>query len=122
MKGLRGATTIAANTESEIKEAVLELWDTIIQYNDFKNEDIVSLIFTCTEDIDAAYPGKYVRLERGVDSSSIIHFNEMKVVGSLKLCIRILLQLDVDKNTKLVPVYLRGAKVLRPDLKLPEKN
>lgn len=122
MKGLRGATTIAANTESDIKEAVLELWDTILEYNNFKNEDIVSLIFTCTGDIDAAYPGKFVRLERRVDSSSILHFNEMNVVGSLKLCIRILLQLDIDKTTKLVPVYLKGAKALRPDLKLPDKN
>lgn len=120
MKSLRAATTLKENSETEIRDRILELWDAILKYNDFDMEDIVSVIFTATQDIDAAYPGKFVRLERGLTGSSILHFNEMQVQGSLPLCLRILIQLDLPKETDLTPVYLHKAAGLRPDLKLPE--
>lgn len=116
MNSLRGATTIENNTEEEIREAVLELWDEIMKRNGLESSDVTSLIISCTEDIDAAYPGKFVRLERGLDHASILHFNEMKVKGALKMCIRLLIELDIDKNRKLSFVYLRNARKLRPDL------
>lgn len=120
MKTLRGATTVTQNTEADIRERILELWDTIRKYNDFEMEDIVSVIFTCTSDIDKAYPGKFVRLERGLTGSSILHFNEMEVEGSLKLCMRLMIQLDLPKETSVTPVYLHESAALRPDLKLPQ--
>ena len=119
MKSLRGATTIKVNSEADIRDRTIELWDTIVKYNKFEMEDIVSVIFTATEDIDAAYPGKFIRLERGLTGSSILHFNEMKVQGSLPLCIRVLIQFDLPKETEMIPVYLHEAADLRPDLKLP---
>lgn len=120
MKSLRGATTVKVNSESEIRGRILELWDTILKHNNFGVEDISSVIFTATQDIDAAYPGKFVRLERGLTEASILHFNEMHVQGSLPLCLRVLIQLDLPKETELVPVYLHEAASLRPDLRLPE--
>lgn len=122
MNALRGATTIDWNTEEAIREGVLELWDALNASNSFAPGDIVSVIFTCTADIDAAYPGKYVRLERGLSKAAILHFNEMKVQHSLRMCIRVMIQLDLPKDISLTPVYLHGAAILRPDLKLPEKQ
>ncbi len=122
MKSLRGATTVPANTEADVRSRILELWDVILEFNHFQMEDIVSVIFTCTEDIDCAYPGKFVRLERGLTASSILHFNEMKVKGSLPLCIRILIQLDVPRDTEVFPVYLHQSASLRPDLQLPPRR
>jgi chorismate mutase len=40
----------------------------------------------------------------------------MAVPGSLPMCLRILLHVNTDKTAdQIVHVYLRGARVLRPD-------
>lgn len=116
MMALRGATTVTANEAENLRERTLELWDRIRQVNSFELEDIVSVIFTCTRDIDCDYPGKYVRLERGLTRASLLHFNEMNVVGTLPMCIRIQIQLDLPKDRRTIPVYLHEAASLRPDL------
>lgn len=116
MKALRGAITIAGNSEAAIREGILDLWDALSNTNRITNDQIVSVFFSCTGDIDAAYPGRFVRLERGLTEAAILHFNEMKVQGALPLCIRVLIHLELPLSARLTPVYLKGAAGLRPDL------
>lgn len=114
MIALRGATTVEQDTPEEICEAVLELFDELMIRNHLETEKIISILFTATKDVHSAYPGKFLRLHRGITQPAILHFQEMEVDHSLQKCIRVLL--NYEGNIVKENVYLRGASELRPDL------
>ena len=116
MLAIRGATTITSNLSEDIKEASIELFEELLLANDIKLNDIVSLLFSCTNDITADYPGKFIRENFNLKNVAIMHFNEMHVENTLKYCIRILIFLDSSHLKDIQYVYLRGAKELRLDL------
>ncbi len=116
MIAIRGATTIKNNSIEEIKTASIELFDEIIRVNQINLKDIISIFFSCTQDITKDYPGKYVREHFNLDNTAIMHFNEMNVEDSLSFCIRVLIQVNVDCKQKITYVYLNEAKKLRKDL------
>jgi chorismate mutase len=116
MIALRGATTIKENSVGYIKEASLELFEELIKANSIALEDIVSIIFSCTEDVNKDYPGKFVREHYKLSNTAIMHFNEMKVENSLPLCIRIMLLINKASAENIKFVYLNNAKTLRRDL------
>ena len=116
-RGIRGATTISANTKEEIKSATVELVKEIMQTNSIKKEDISFAIFTVTSDIDADFPAKYAREELGFDSVPMMCYREMDVKGAISLCIRALITINTEKNQKEIKhCYLKGASALRKDL------
>lgn len=111
MIAIRGATTVSKDTEKEIKENSLQLFDKIIKENNLDKDKIISLLITATKDIKSAYPGKFIRLERKLDKAAILHFQEMEVEGSLGLCIRFLINYKDDISYK--NIYLKKANNLR---------
>ncbi len=113
MRGIRGATQVAANTVPAIEEAVVELCQEIERRNDIAPSDIVWAIFTVTHDLDADFPARAARLA-GWTAVPMICSQEIPVPGSLPRAIRLLLH--VDSNGPRNHVYLRGAQALRPDL------
>jgi chorismate mutase len=113
---IRGATTIKQNTTEEIKNASIELFTEIINANQLKLEHITAIFFSCTNDITKDYPGKFVRKHFNLDNTAIMHYNEMQVENSLKMCIRVLLLANVEHIDKIKYVYLNEAKKLREDL------
>jgi chorismate mutase len=120
-RGIRGATGVSANDASSILAATRELLEQIVAANDLLVKDLVSVIFTATPDLDAAYPARAAR-EMGWVNTPLLCVQEMAVAGRLNRCIRIL----VHWNTNLEPdqiqhIYLDEARVLRPDL-AKEKN
>lgn len=118
MIALRGATTLNKDLPSEVKDATVELLTEIMKRNHLEQSKIVSILFTATKDIRSAYPGKYIREEMGITTIPILHFQEMEVEGALPLCIRVMLYYEGRCNG--MPVYLREARVLRPDLNAPD--
>ena len=54
---IRGAITVEENDREQIYEATSEMMQQIIELNNIKKEDIVSIVFTATNDLDKAYPG-----------------------------------------------------------------
>lgn len=114
MIGIRGATTIERDTEENIEKAAVELMKEIIKRNNLDDKKIVSVIFSATDDVKSAYPGKFLRDTMGLRDLAILHFQEMNVSGSLRLCIRVLIHYDDCIIAS--HVYLHGAENLRPDL------
>lgn len=114
MIAIRGAVTIERDTPELVKEATVELMNEIITKNKLSPEKMVSILFTATQDIQSVYPGKFVREVLNIADVAILHFQEMHVVGSLPLCLRVLIHYNEDIKT--CPIYLRKAKNLRPDL------
>jgi cytidylate kinase len=113
---VRGAITIEENTREQVLENTKVLLNEIIKINNIDVKDIISITFTATKDIDAAYPAVGAR-EIGIVDAALVCFQEMYVVGSLKMCIRAMVMLNSDKpQSELKHAYLKGAQVLRPDL------
>jgi chorismate mutase len=114
--GVRGATTVADNSCVAILEATRGLLTEIVAVNQIALEDVASVIFTATPDLDAVYPAVAAR-ELGWTQTPLLCMQEMQVAGSLRHCIRVL----IHWNTAHMPdaiqhVYLGGAQALRPDL------
>src|SRR5690554_4167832 len=113
---IRGATTVEDNTADNILEATRDLLSVIEKNNNIDRDKVISIIFTCTSDLDKAYPAKAAR-QLGYLNAALMCFNEMYVVGSLRKCIRVMVLYNSDMEQKNVKhIYLKEAKALRPDL------
>ena len=114
---VRGATTVEADEKELIFEAATEMMKEIIDANHIRTEDIASIVFTATNDLKSAYPAVAVR-NMGITGAALMCVQEMKVEGSLRKCIRVMVTVEGDYDRKnLKHAYMRGAQVLRPDLK-----
>jgi chorismate mutase len=117
---IRGATSVDANDASAIIAATRDLLERIVAANDLRVEDIASVIFTATPDLDAAYPARAAR-EMGWANTPLLCMQEMAVAGSLPHCIRVLVFWNTDLSPDQVRhVYLGEARSLRPDLSMEE--
>jgi chorismate mutase len=116
VRGIRGATSVDVNDAEPIIAATRELLERIVAANGLATEDVASVIFTATSDMDAAYPARAAR-EMGWVHVPLLCMQEMAVVGSLPRCIRVLVLWNTDRPAAQVRhVYLRRARALRPDL------
>lgn len=114
-RGIRGATTADRNTAEDILEATHELLTTMIEANDLVADDVASIIFTTTPDLNATFPAIAAR-ELGWTSVPLLCMHEMNVPGALDHVIRILLHVNTTKApSELRHVYLKRARELRPE-------
>ena len=115
-RGVRGATTVETNTAEEILRATAELLGTMIAANEIEQEQVASVMFTTTMDLNAAFPAVAAR-DLGWTDVALLNAHEMAVPGALSRCIRILLHLNTERTAKEIRhIYLRDARKLRPDL------
>ena len=116
VRGIRGAITADSNTKEEIIEITKELLVALQGENNFKIEDIVCVFFSATSDLNAAFPAQAAR-ELDWKQVPLFDMKEIDVPGGLPRCIRILIQINCQKNqTEIKHCYLRGAETLRKDL------
>jgi chorismate mutase len=114
-RGIRGATTVDANTREAIFQATRELLSQMVLANDVQPDEVASVFFTTTRDLNADFPALAAR-EMGWNDVALLCAHEMDVPGSLPMCLRILLHVNTEKRAEeIVHVYLRGARALRPD-------
>ena len=115
-RGVRGATTVDANTSEEILKATRQLLAMMIRQNGIKPEDVASAIFTTTSDLDAEFPALAAR-QLGWLHVPLLCGHELGVPGSLQSCVRILLHWNTDQSSEEIRhVYIKEAVRLRPDL------
>jgi len=113
---LRGATTVTENSREAILDAAREMLLDLVSRNQLEPDSIVSAWFTATPDLDAAAPAAAAR-ELGWTQAALLCVQEMPVDGSLSMCVRVLVLWNTGKpQAEMKHSYLRGAKVLRPDL------
>ena len=115
-RGIRGAITVEENTADAILAATHILLEQIIAANELIIDDIASVIFTATPDLDAVCPAVAAR-EMGWGHTPLLCMQEMVVPGSLPQCIRVLIHWNTTRAPKEIKhVYLRAAQKLIPDL------
>jgi len=116
-RGIRGATTVTRNEETEILQETVILLREIVDRNGVIAEDICSVWITMTEDLDATFPARAIREMEGWEMVPLMCSTEIPVKGSLPQCIRLMVQVNTDKSQREIKhVYLNEAQKLRPDL------
>ena len=116
VRAFRGATTAGANTPEAITEVTHELLAELLDRNGLVPEEIISIVFTATPDLDAAFPAVAARSLK-LEDVPLLCAVEMDVPGALALCVRILLHANTTVDRAAVRhVYLRDASGLRDDL------
>ncbi|MBS4536253.1 chorismate mutase [Clostridium sp. D2Q-14] len=113
---IRGAITVEENTSNLIIQNTKFLLNEIINKNNIKKENIISILFTATNDLDEEYPAKAAR-DIGLVNCSLLCLQEMNVKNSLRKCIRVLMMINSHcKQSEINHIYLKKAVDLRKDL------
>lgn len=116
VRGIRGATTVTADTVEEVLQATRELLELIRQENQFEIEDIASALFTVTADVRSVFPAAAAR-SIGWDKVPLLCFQEIEVPNALPRCIRVLVHVNTEKKqAEIKHIYLKDAQSLRTDL------
>jgi chorismate mutase len=115
VRGIRGATTVAANEPGAITAATRELLETIVRLNGVEPADIASVWFTVTDDLDAGFPARAAR-DLGWSEVPLICAAEVPVPGAIERCVRVLVHWNTDRaQNEVRHAYLHGARALRPE-------
>ncbi len=116
VRAIRGATTVDADDTEAITTRVVALLREIIERNELSEDDIISILFTATEDIVSTFPATAAR-SIGLGVVPLICARELAVVGSVPRCIRVMLHVESERpRGDIHHVYLEGARGLRDDL------
>lgn len=115
-RAIRGAAVAAENTPQAIYAAAHELLAEILQANALEADALISIIFTLTPDLNAAYPTRAAR-EMGLTQVALLDAQQPAVPGDLERCLRVLVHCETARApSELRHIYLGAAKRLRPDL------
>jgi chorismate mutase len=112
---LRGAITVQRNDAEEILGATERLTRELLERNELQPDDLVSCIFTATEDLDAEFPAVAAR-RVGLSHVPLLCARELPVPGALPRVIRALVHYYADQGHTPRHVYLEDARKLRSDL------
>lgn len=115
LHALRGAISVERNDAQAILDATTELMHEIIERNALAPQNVVSCIFTATEDLDAEFPAVAARA-LGFDRVPLLCAREIPVPSALPRVIRVLIHYYADEDHEAKHVYLGEANHLRTDL------
>jgi chorismate mutase len=119
VRALRGATTVDDDTPEAISQRVQALLRTMLARNGAGSDDLISIVFTATDDIRSMFPAKAAR-GIGLGGVPLLCARELAVDaehGGTARCIRVLMHLTTERTRdELHHIYLEGARGLRDDL------
>ena len=116
VRAIRGATTVDADTPEQIEERVVALMTAVLERNGVHEGDIISILFTATEDVVSMFPAAAART-MGLGAVPLMCARELSVTGSVPRCIRVMVHVETDRpREEIHHVYLEGARGLRDDL------
>jgi chorismate mutase len=115
---VRGATTLEADTREQVLERTTELLSAMLERNQLRSADLISMIFTATDDIRSEFPAAAVRAA-GISDVPMLCARELAIAGpsNIPLCIRVLAHAQTyQPRAALRHPYLHNARQLRSDL------
>jgi chorismate mutase len=114
VRALRGATTVDEDSAAQVSERTQALMKAIVARNGLEHSDIISIVFTATDDVRSMFPATAARAI-GFGDVPLLCARELAIEGSQPRCIRVLMHVETA-NEQLHHVYLEGARGLRDDL------
>jgi chorismate mutase len=116
VRALRGATTIDVDEKDHLFERVIALLDALFERNGLEHDDLISVLFTATDDVRSAFPAEAAR-KFGLGDVPLMCARELDIEGGTPRCIRVMIHLTTERaRNELHHVYLEGARNLRDDL------
>jgi chorismate mutase len=116
VRAIRGATTLAEDSREQVITRTQELLHEVFDRNDLTQDDVVSIVFTATDDISSAFPAEAAR-EAGIESVPLLCARELEIEGGIERCVRVLLHVYTHRRpAELRHPYLHEARQLRTDL------
>ncbi len=116
LRAIRGATTVEEDTPEAITDRVVTMLARIMERNGLVEDDIVSILFTATDDIVSMFPATAART-MGLGAVPLICARELAIIGSVPRCVRVMLHVTTERpRDEIIHVYLEGAQGLRDDL------
>jgi len=112
---VRGAVQVEHNDEASILASTEELMKTLLERNHLEPAQIVSCIFTCTDDLDAQFPAVAAR-RLGLDRVPLLCAREIAVPGAMERVIRVIVHYYAGAGHAPAHAYLGEARNLRSDL------
>ena len=111
---LRGAAQCLNETD-DICNQISQMYDELLFLNKLNEKDIVSLIFSVTNDLDIINPCTALRKTGRAGETALFSASEPMTIGALDHTVRVLIHCYLDEGSKIHHVYRNGAEVLRPD-------
>ena len=116
VRAIRGATQLEVDDAQHMHERVVELLGEVMESNGLTTDDVISVLFTSTEDLVSAFPAVAARA-LGFTDVPLICARELSIEGSLPRTVRLMAHVETDlAKSDVKHVYLHGAVALRPDL------
>lgn len=113
---IRGATTVEDDNLELVHGRTVELVQAVLDKNQLQVADLVSVLFTATDDISSSFPALGARDIDGMEAVPMLCARELDIDGAMPRCIRLLAHVCLPEARELVHPYLHGAASLRPDL------
>ena len=116
VRAIRGATQVEANDRDSILEGTAELVSEVMSRNELCTDDVISVIFTVTPDLNAEFPALAAR-KTGFHDVPLLCANEIDVPHALPRVVRLMMHVNTERpRSDVQHVYLRGAVALRLDI------
>ncbi|MEP7059415.1 MAG: chorismate mutase [Actinomycetota bacterium] len=116
VRAARGAIVVGEDSRPAINDATERLLRAILSRNEVATEDLISILFTATEELNAAFPAEAARA-MGLAGVPLLCAREIPVRGSMASVVRVLVHFHSERSLEQVAhVYLEGAESLRDDL------
>jgi chorismate mutase len=115
LRAARGAIRVPSDDAEALLGSTERLLSAVLQRNAVDAEDLVSIMFTVTEDLRSAFPAEAAR-RMGLGRVPLMCAQEIPVAGSMPSVVRILAHFHSELALDEVEhVYLDGAESLRDD-------
>ena len=116
VRAIRAAIQIDGNDREQILAGASELVREMLRRNELTNDDLISIVFTATPDLNAEFPAYAARL-MGMTDVPLLCSTEIAVPGAMPRVLRLLAHVETDRSrAEIAHPYLRGAAALRRDL------
>ena len=116
VRAVRGATQVDQDVRDQVLDATTELLTAVLERNDLRSEDLISVVFTATPDLHSEFPA-YAARQMGITDVPLLCAAEIDVPGAMPRVLRLLAHVETALSREDVRhVYLRGAAQLRTDL------
>jgi len=116
VRAIRGATQLERDEREHLLERTTELVRTVLRENALSTDDLISIVFTATDDVRSEFPAYAARV-LGLVDVPLMCARELEIEGSLPRVVRLMMHVDTElSRAEVTHVYLHGAALLRRDL------
>ena len=116
VRAARGAIVVGADTSEQVLDATQRLLSAMLDRNAVETDDLISILFTATDDLSSAFPAEAAR-RMGMGVVPLLCAREIHVEGAMASVVRVLMHFHSERTLdEVTHVYLDGAESLRDDL------